>query len=103
MDKIKRTRTERYGRDRDLISGADVLRVRMLLNMTQEQLAAELGVHRRTVIRGESRGLEIPWRNDSRRKIVREVWQQLQARAAAQREPPARVRAAWLRGKRSAK
>jgi len=101
MVKKKRIRTEGNGRRRELISGAEVLRIRMLLNMTQEQLAAELGVHRRTVIRGEARGIEIPWRVDTRRADVRDVWHQLQDKAAAQREPPARVRAAWLRGKRS--
>lgn len=99
--KKKRTRTETNGRRRELIAAAEVLRVRMLLNMTQAQLADALGVHRRTVIRGEARGIEIPWRVDTTRADVRDVWHQLQVKAGAQRQPPQGVRAAWLRAKRS--
>ena len=39
----------------------DLRRVRLQLRLTQEQFAGRLGISRRSVIRGEVRGLEIPW------------------------------------------
>lgn len=63
-----------------------VKRVRAELGLTQEQFAARLGVTRRTIIRGEQRGLAIPyWSNNETRK----AWDAAVAAAKAKAEPPA--------------
>lgn len=56
--------------------------LRRRLRLTQAAFAERLGVSVRTVIRGEQRGLEIPWRSDSR-DGVREAWAALQREAIA--------------------
>jgi DNA-binding XRE family transcriptional regulator len=81
MTRPKRLRTN-YGRHRGLVDAAEVRRVRAALELTQAQLAAALGVSRRTVIRGEARGMDIPWRGDSSRAGVRAAWVRLQAKCA---------------------
>lgn len=64
-------------------SAADVRALRRALRLTQKQFAAELGVARRTVIRGEQRGLEIPWYSSSDfRHVLHAAWDSLQKRAA---------------------
>jgi transcriptional regulator with XRE-family HTH domain len=68
---------------RYLIPAADVIEIRSALRLTQSALAERLGVTRRTVIRGEQRGLEIPSTyGDSPRKAVAEAWRELKADAA---------------------
>lgn len=68
---------------RYLVPAADVTAVRTALHLTQRELATRLGVTRRTVIRGEQRGLEIPSSyGDSPRKAVGEAWRELKAQAA---------------------
>lgn len=39
----------------------EVRELRRALSLTQQQFADRLGVARRTIIRGEQRGLEVPW------------------------------------------
>lgn len=39
----------------------EVRELRRALGLTQQQFADRLGVTRRTIIRGEQRGLEVPW------------------------------------------
>ncbi len=39
----------------------EVRELRRALKLTQQQLADRLGVSRRTIIRGEQRGIEVPW------------------------------------------
>jgi DNA-binding transcriptional regulator YiaG len=77
----KRTRDDSFGRHRQLVEAADVSTLRAKLGMTQAQLAAELGVAIRTVMRGEARGMEIPWHSGSSRSDVAEAWSRLSARA----------------------
>jgi transcriptional regulator with XRE-family HTH domain len=60
----------------------DVRGLRSALCLSQEELAKRLGVTRRTVIRAEQRGIEIPWRPDSPRAAVYAAWAQLQEEAA---------------------
>jgi DNA-binding XRE family transcriptional regulator len=69
-------------RRRHLIEAAEVTRVRTALNLSKAQFASALGVARRTVIRGEERGLELPWRPDSTRAAVWDAWGRLAAEAA---------------------
>jgi ribosome-binding protein aMBF1 (putative translation factor) len=73
----KRTRDDSAGRVRQLVEAADVSTLREALGLSQAQLAAQLGVSRRTIIRGELRGMEIPFRPDSTRSSVYEAWNQL--------------------------
>lgn len=71
---------------RYLVPAADVIEVRSALRLKQSELAKRLGVTRRTVIRGEQRGLEIPYRlGDSPRKAVGEAWHALELEAKAAR------------------
>src|SRR5712671_6310735 len=55
--------------------------LRRQLSLTQAEFAERLGVTRRTVIRGEQRGLEIPWRSGPRGSVW-DAWVCLQAAAA---------------------
>lgn len=57
------------------IESEDVWRVRKQLGITQTAMAKRLGVSRRTIIRGEQRGLEIPHGNE--RGGLRDRWNQL--------------------------
>lgn len=80
-----------YKRRRDLIDAERVRLVRETLGLSQGQFASALGVARRTVIRGEQRGLDIPWyRPDSTRGRVLEAWKRLEQQAADR--PRARVK-----------
>jgi hypothetical protein len=63
--------TERFTRRRYLVEPARV-----------RELRGRLGVSGRTVIRGEQRWLEIPWRPDSMRVDVYQRWCGLAKRAA---------------------
>jgi DNA-binding XRE family transcriptional regulator len=60
----------------------EVRRVRSLLMLSQAELAARLGVSRRTIIRGEERGMETPWwsRNPERSEL-RKRWNEVKAEA----------------------
>lgn len=78
---VKRKRDDSFGRQRQLVEAADVSTLREVLGMTQAQLASELGVSVRTIIRGELRGMEISWRSDSARSHVRDAWVRLRSRA----------------------
>lgn len=49
-------------RHRNLVPAETVRELRRRLSLTQSEFAERLGVARRTVIRGEQRGLEIPTR-----------------------------------------
>jgi hypothetical protein len=62
----------------------EVRELRRALFLTQRQFAQALGVSRRTVIRGEQRGLEVPWFSASNtgRHDLHERWCALQAQAA---------------------
>jgi DNA-binding XRE family transcriptional regulator len=68
-------------RKRPLVDPTEVRRVRVALGMTQGQFAAALGIHVRTVVRGEARGLEVPWRGDTLRPGVWLAWYRLKAKA----------------------
>jgi transcriptional regulator with XRE-family HTH domain len=65
------------------VPAGEVTALRAALRLKQSELARRLGVTRRTVIRGEQRGLEIPSTyDDSPRKAVGEAWRELKAEAA---------------------
>ena len=63
------------------IDAERVRSLRVTLCLSQDELAARLGVTRRTIIRGEQRGLELPWRPDSPRAHVYKAWRELQEEA----------------------
>ena len=73
---------QKIARRRDLIPATEVRRVRKILDMTLAEFAEALDVNPRTVGRGESRGLEVPMREKSRRPWVRYAWLRLHAKAA---------------------
>lgn len=74
--------SEKFTRRRYLAEPEHVRALRDALHLSQDQFAAALGVTRRTVIRAEQRGLELPWLPDSPRRAVWEAWVRLQAEAA---------------------
>lgn len=78
MKTRKRTRNEEFGRRRELVPAIEVRRVRAALKMTQVEFAAALDITPRTVIRGEARGLEVPWSENTRRPTVYVNWCRLQ-------------------------
>lgn len=60
------------------VDASELIRVRRRLQLTQAEFAERLGVSRRTVIRGESRGIEVPWFSSSDRDSLRDRWNKLQ-------------------------
>lgn len=60
------------------VDASELIRVRRRLQLTQAEFAARLGVSRRTVIRGELRGIELPWGPWNERWPLRERWNELQ-------------------------
>jgi hypothetical protein len=74
-------------RHRWFTPAADVLSLRAALGLSQGDFAAALGLSRRTVIRAEARGLELPWRPDSSRGEVLERWGQLRRQAGDRQRP----------------
>jgi hypothetical protein len=81
MKTAKRTRNEEFGRRRDLVPAEEVRRVRAALQMTQAEFATALCITPRSVVRGEARGLYVPWREDSRRPEVYLAWRRLTEKA----------------------
>lgn len=69
-------------RHRYLQPAEDVRALRFSLQLTQAQFAARLGVSKRTVIRGEQRGLELPWTEYGPRGNVWIAWKAMQLEAA---------------------
>ena len=65
-------------------SAEEVRAIRRTLELTQAELAERLQVSRRTIIRGEQRGLEVPWYstgNINRYELSR-LWDLAQKEAA---------------------
>lgn len=81
MKTRKRTRNDEHGRRRELVPAAEVRRVRAALKMTQAEFATALDITPRTVIRGEARGLEVPWDENTRRPTVYVNWRRLIGKA----------------------
>ena len=64
-------------------SADEVRALRRTLGLTQTELARRLEVSRRTIIRGEQRGIEIPWYSTSDyRHVLYSKWRELQQLAA---------------------
>jgi DNA-binding XRE family transcriptional regulator len=65
-------------------SAETVRELRRTLKLTQGQLAQLLGVSRRTIIRGEQRGLEVPWYSSGSidRYELSRLWELAQQQAA---------------------
>lgn len=63
---------------------ADQVRdLRRALSLTQKEFAARLQVSRRTIIRGEQRGIEIPWYSTSDLRVgLYKLWGDLEVLAA---------------------
>ena len=66
----------------DLVSGADLIKLRKALGMTQPELAAKLGVHSVTVARWESASRDKPLAASVVQRI-RPQLDELRAKAAA--------------------
>jgi transcriptional regulator with XRE-family HTH domain len=66
-----------------------VRELRRALNLTQREFAQLLGVSRRTIIRGEQRGLEVPWYSSGSidRYELSRLWNLAEQRAADLRNP----------------
>lgn len=76
---------------RSLIPPERVREVRASLKLSQREFAERLGVSRRTVIRGEQRGLEVPWATWKSRGDVRIAWDELEEDADCASPPAARA------------
>jgi hypothetical protein len=65
-----------------------VRELRRALNLTQREFAQLLGVSRRTIIRGEQRGLEVPWYSSGSidRYELSRLWNLAEQRAADLRQ-----------------